>query len=86
MRFHEKIKPHHHVTVWAVAALVVAFSASTYTGSSFAQNHPGPNEKTRSFFGDEGEHGDSGREELPECSFGGMNRGDYTPGAHSTKY
>lgn len=67
--FHHHVKPHHHYATWAVVALTVILSASSYTNATLAQDtggQNGPSDKTKAFFGGEGDHKVS--KEMPtEC-------------------
>lgn len=55
MALYHRIQPHHHVSIWAVAVLVMLLSATTYTTATLAeeQNYDQgePSEKTQEFFG-----------------------------------
>jgi len=60
--FHNKIKPHHHVSLWAMALLLFVWSSVNYTNSqySFVVAQDGPSQNTQDFFGDSGpQHEDS---------------------------
>ncbi|MBI4101221.1 hypothetical protein HY441_01970 [Candidatus Microgenomates bacterium] len=54
-QLHHKVQPHHHVAIWAVAALSVVLSAVLYTTASvnltLAQE---PSERAKKFFGEPG--------------------------------
>lgn len=55
MELHHKIKPYHHVTIWAVSAILLGVMAliSANASDSLANENQGPSEKTKRFFGAE---------------------------------
>lgn len=65
MALHHKIKPHHHISIWAVSALLLAVMFGLYTTTARSLAEDGPSQKTKEFFGAE----DEGPREYnpPEC-------------------
>lgn len=68
MSFHHYVRPHHHITTWAVAALLVVLASSSYTNATLAQDQNqtshGPNDQTKAFFGEGKEEASSGKEQF----------------------
>src|SRR3989344_9333885 len=68
---HHKMQPHHHVTAWAVCALVLVLVAvlSTNTARTVAENkNDGPSNSTKQFFGAEDEDKEDRYDSPKECA------------------
>lgn len=53
MTFHHRVKPHHHLAIWILVALLVVIAGLVYSTTSLdkALADNGPSEKTMKFFG-----------------------------------
>ncbi len=59
MRFHQYVKPHHHLTIWIMAVFQVVLALGVYANATLLyaqeytreQSQEGPSEETQEFFG-----------------------------------
>lgn len=74
MAFHHKIQPHHHVSIWAISALLLITMATFYNDALLTsaegngdQGQNRPSEKTRQFFGENGNDSGPDNSTPAEC-------------------